>query len=159
MTIGRTNDKPSLAQQHWMAILLNTIGYHNPRWVINQDGMSFLLNNYAHVYRWERSLNDEKLTKEQESIRIEVDDEDNNDIIDNISERIKTRHPPKAPTLICGMLHNGGCTKAFNSRRELCEYIYGEYGEQWKRRIKSVTNSRSDCAPPPKRSRPCNACS
>ena len=101
MAVGGASDKPNLAQQHWMATLLNTIRYFNPR--------------------WERLFNDDKLMKEQESIRIRVDEEDNTSIIYEIGECIKTRHPP---TLICGMLHNGGCTKAFKSRQELSEYIY-----------------------------------
>ena len=39
----------------------------------------------------------------------------------------------------------------------LSEYIYGEYGEQWKNHIKSVKNNGSDCAPPPKQAKSMHA--
>ena len=106
VAVGRAKDKPNLVQQYWMAALLNGIGYINPR--------------------WERLIGDEKLIKDQEGIRMEFDEADKTTAIDEINQRIKTRHPAKAPNLICGMLHNGGCTKAFQSRQELAEYIYME---------------------------------
>ena len=62
VAVGRVKDKLNLAQQHWMATLLNTIGYINPR--------------------WERLIGDKKLIKEQESIRIEIDEEDKTTAID-----------------------------------------------------------------------------
>ena len=98
MAVGRAKDKPNLAKQYWMATLLNGIGYINPR--------------------WERLIGDEKLIKDQEGIKMEFDEADKTTAIDEINQQIKTRHPAKAPNLICGMLHNGGCTKAFQSRQE-----------------------------------------
>ena len=52
VAVGRAVDSPNLAQQSWMAALLNGIGYCNPK--------------------WEKRLFDEKMIKEQEAIRRDV---------------------------------------------------------------------------------------
>ena len=79
MPVGRAKDKLNLAQQHWMAALLNTIGYINPR--------------------WERLIGDEKLIKEQESITIEIDEEDKTTATDEINQRIIGNYVSAPPCL------------------------------------------------------------
>ena len=69
------------------------------------------------------------MIKEQESIGVTIYEEDNTSIVQETSEGMRTRYPPKAPALMCGMLHNGGCTKAFKMRQELALYIFDKYGE------------------------------
>ena len=48
--------------------------------------------------------------------------------VQETSEGMRTRPPPKAPALICGMLHNGGCTKVFKTRQELASTFLTSMG-------------------------------
>ena len=52
--------------------------------------------------------------------------------------------------LVCGMKHNGGCTKAFSTRQKLATFIFGEFGTRWKSHVKSLTYDVDDMHHHPK---------
>ena len=77
--VGRNESKPTIGQQSWMASALNAAGYHNPKWV--------------------RLLNDDKELKIQEEVRVNIDEDDNDEILLDMFKRVVMRNPPKGSTL------------------------------------------------------------
>ena len=126
--VGRDANKPRTT--------LNAVGYHNPKWVC--------------------LLNDDKELKMQEEVRVNIDEDDNDEILLDMLKRVVTRNPPKAPHLLSGILANGGITKGFPTRLELCKHLFGIYGSRWDKNVmhtnqqgdKKMPNKRKNCAAP-----------
>lgn len=78
---------------------------------------------------------------DQEEIRMEYDQDINEEEVNKIKEEMATRNTPKNQSLIYAILMNGGCTKGFASRNELARHIYGKFGSRWDKNIRTINQS------------------
>ena len=65
--------------------------------------------------------------------------------IEAIKNHTATKTAAKNKGLICSILMNGGCTKAFKTRDELARCICGIYHDRWQRHIRTVTEDDYCC--------------